>query len=107
MKNKLFESCPSTVLDTAYAVNTIGASVAKLEQDLKGFSMERHGSQQAKAQPLEPPEQMLLSKADGILIADCLQVPEIAPEVERAVWQIEREIRAREGEAEDGRSKTR
>ena len=38
---------------------------------------------------------MLLSKSDGIVIADCLDIPELAPEIERAVWQIERSIKAR------------
>lgn len=68
-----------------------------LQQDLKA-------SQQADAQLKIPAEQMLLSEADGILIADSLKIPELAPEVERAVWQVEREIKARK-ELDDDKSK--
>lgn len=37
---------------------------------------------------------MLLSQSDATLIAKCLDVPEIGPEVERAVWQVEKYIKA-------------
>ena len=47
---------------------------------------------------------MLLSQADGIVIAECLQIPELASEVERAVWQVENEIKARK-ELEDEKSR--
>ena len=97
MKNRLFEIRPSSVLDTAYAVSSIGVSLRNLQQDL-------NASQKAVTSPKVPAEQMLLSKADGILIADSLQIPELAPEVERAVWQVEREIKA-QNELEDEKSK--
>ena len=89
MKNRLFEKRPSSVLDTAYAISSIGVSLRNLQQDL-------NASPQAITPAKVPAEQMLLSKADGILIADSLQIPELAPEVERAVWQIEREIKAQD-----------
>ena len=78
-------------------MSSIGVSLSNLQQDL-------NASQQAVTLPREPAEQMLLSKADGILIADSLQIPELAPEVERAVWQIEREVKAQH-ESDDENSK--
>ena len=71
--------------------------MGSLQQDL-------NASQQAITPPKVPAEQMLLSKADGILIADSLQIPELAPEVERAVWQVEREIKA-QNKLDDEKSK--
>lgn len=95
VKNKLFEKSPSSVLDTAYAVNSIGVSLGRIQQDVKHLSAPGQGLQQAESQSHEPAEEMLLSKADGIFIADCLNIPELAPEIERAVWQVERAIKAR------------
>ncbi|KAL8786964.1 MAG: hypothetical protein Q9195_007976 [Heterodermia aff. obscurata] len=93
VKNNLFETRPSSALDTAYAESSIGVSLGNLQQDL-------NDSQQADSTLKMPAEQMLLSEADGILIADSLQIPELAPEVERAVWQIEREIKIQKGHDE-------
>ena len=99
MKNSLFETRPSSLLDKAYAISSIGSSWRSFQQDLSA-------SKQAIIQPTAPTEQLLLSQADGIMIADCLQIPEIAVEVERAVWQIEKEIKA-QNELDDEKSKLR
>ena len=37
-------------------------------------------------------ERMLLSKSSGQIIADYLDVPQLAAEVERAVWQVEKAL---------------
>ena len=86
---------PSSALDTAYAVSSMGVSVTKLEQEFKDLKALRSSLQVANTQRDVPAERMLLSKSDGILIADCLNIPELAPEVERAVWQVEKSIKAR------------
>ena len=39
-------------------------------------------------------ERMLLSKASGQLFAGHIDVPELAIEIERAVWQVERALKA-------------
>ena len=39
-------------------------------------------------------ERMLLSKSSGQLFARHLDVPELAIEIERAVWQVERALKA-------------
>ena len=57
----------------------------------------QQGSQPVNIQSRDDTERMLLSKGDSILIADCLDIPELAPEVERAVWQIEKSIEAESG----------
>lgn len=41
-------------------------------------------------------ERMLLSKSSGQLFAECLDVPELAVEVERAVWQVEKALKAQQ-----------
>ena len=94
MQNHFFDIQPSSVLDTAYAVSTIGLSANKLEQEFKDLDTLQQGSPSANVQSHDDAERMLLSKGDSILIADCLNIPELAPEVERAVWQIEKSIEA-------------
>lgn len=46
-------------------------------------------------------DRMLLSQKDGALMARCAEVPELALEVERAVWQVERSISASKELAEE------
>ena len=87
------------MLDKAYATSSIGSSWRSFQQDLSA-------SNPATIQPTVSTEQLLLSQADGILIADCLQIPELAVEVERAVWQIEKEIKA-QNELDDEKLKLR
>ena len=73
----------------------MGLSVAKLEKEFKGLRAAHEGSQSTNTQPQESAEHMLLSQGDSIFIADCLDIPELAPEVERAVWQVEKSIETR------------
>lgn len=95
VNNNFFILQPSSVLDTAYAVSSMGLSVTKLEKEFKALKTAQEGSQSTSIQPQESAEHMLLSQGDSIFIADCLNIPELAPEVERAVWQVERSIEAR------------
>lgn len=39
-------------------------------------------------------ERMLLSKSGGQLFADYLDVPQLAAELERAVWQVEKALKS-------------
>lgn len=39
---------------------------------------------------------MLLSRKNGKLFAEMLEVPELEPELGRAVWQVEKALKARE-----------
>lgn len=39
---------------------------------------------------------MLLSPSSGKVIADYLEVPELEAEIERAAWQVEKSLKARQ-----------
>ena len=54
-----------------------------------------------KPAPEETEERMLLSKSSGQLFAQYLEVPELAVEVERAVWQVEKDLKAQQGRKEE------
>ena len=41
-------------------------------------------------------EKMLLSASSGSIIAESLEMPQIQAEIDRAVWQVERAIKAQE-----------
>ena len=45
---------------------------------------------------VEDGEEMLITKSSGTVIAKWLDIPEIHTEIDRAVWQVERSIRARQ-----------
>lgn len=97
LHNDLLDTAPTSksfILDTAYAVHKIGISLKGIDRALKGTKV-RGTTQSGSASTTQHlPEEMLLSKDDGALIASCLEVPELGPEVERAVWQVERSIKA-------------
>jgi len=101
VENQLFELAPSSVLDTAYAVQKIGVSLKDVEKDIQGPRDRRVGATSPRNASPQAPEQTLLSRNDGTLIAKCTDIPEIGPEVERAVWQVERSIRADKELAEE------
>lgn len=48
-------------------------------------------------------EQMLLDQGSGEVIAEHLEIPEMAVEIKRAVWQVERSLKAKQelGEEKD------
>lgn len=101
VKNRLFELKPSSVLDTAYAVQKIGVSLTDVEKEIQGLRDRRAKETSPGVASPQPSERMLLSGSDGTLISKCLDIPEIGPEVERAVWQVERSIKADEELAEE------
>jgi hypothetical protein len=93
VENQLFELAPSSVLDTAYAVQKIGVSLTDVEKEIQGLRDRRAKATSPGDVAPELSERMLLSGSDGTLISKCLDIPEIGPEVERAVWQVERSIK--------------
>ena len=68
-----------------------------MDKSIKELDMEmdsiRSGSN-IKSAPNEKEERMLLSNSSGQLFAEYLEVPELAVEVERAVWQVEKALKA-------------
>ena len=67
-------------------------SVKELNKEIDSY---RSGSS-VKSAPDDTEERMLLSKSSGQLFVEYLEVPELAVEVERAVWQVEKALRAQQ-----------
>lgn len=68
-------------------------SIKELNKEMDSY---RSGSS-VKPAPDDTEERMLLSKSSGQLFVEYLEVPELAVEVERAVWQVEKALRAQQG----------
>ena len=67
-------------------------SIKELDREMDSI---RSGSN-VKSAPTENQERMLLSNSSGQLFAEYLEVPELAVEVERAVWQVEKALKAQQ-----------
>ena len=92
LKNNLVRMSPSTILGLAYAM-------ARLEKELEGLRKEVNEvvkTVSSKSIPDNAGGKMLLSKSGGQLIADCLNIPEIAVEIKRAIWQEERSLKGKQ-----------
>lgn len=88
---------PSSVLDMLYAVAGIDASIDRVRKELE--SLKTHRSRHPKQSDVgidESRERMLLSRKNGKLFAEMLEVPELEPELARAVWQVEKALSAQE-----------
>ncbi|CAD6591068.1 MAG: hypothetical protein ASARMPRED_005170 [Alectoria sarmentosa] len=83
---------PSEFLDMAYMEAAVDMSIGELDKEIDSI---RSGSSVTSI-PDEKEERMLLSKSSGQLFAEYLDVPELAVEVERAVWQVEKVLKARQ-----------
>ena len=84
----------SSNLDAAYAVERVGVSIKAIEKELNGLR-QRPQPPKPTTESEQTPEQMLLLPKDGDLIARSVGIPELGPEVERAVKQVEKSIEAR------------
>ncbi len=67
-------------------------SVKGIEDDVKDIRL----NPRKTAERAAPNECMLLSQSSAAMIAAQLEIPEIQKEIERAVWQVERNIKAQE-----------
>lgn len=76
----------------AYMEAAVDMSIEELDKEIDSI---RSGSSVTSI-PDEKEERMLLSKSSGQLFAEYLDVPELAVEVERAVWQVEKALKARQ-----------
>ena len=90
LENKLIELYPSEVLPTAYLEAALDMTMGELDKEMGSI---RSGSS-IDSVPDNQKERMLLSKSSGQLLAGHLDVPELAIEVERAVWQVEKALKA-------------
>lgn len=80
---------PSEFLRTAYIEAAMDMSIEELDKEMDSI---RSGSSIKSVADGEE-EKMLLSKSSGQIIADYLDVPQLAAEVERAVWQVEKALK--------------
>lgn len=89
----LIQPTPSAILRAAYAqAVSSNTSMTQLQQVVERTKEE--GQDTESGEP--PPEQLLLSKTSGKIIAEQLDVPALEVEIERAIWQVERDMKARE-----------
>lgn len=103
LENKLIELAPSSVLDQAYAVKSIGLALKELqhlEEEVKGINTPS-SSNFVSDDSGKVPTTMLLSPSDGRLIADYLEVPEMEQEIERAIHQVGEALKAKKESEED------
>lgn len=92
LDNKLVKLSPSKLLGMAYMEAAMDTSIKELDTEMDGI---RSGSS-IKPPADEKEERLLLSKPSGQLFAEYLDVPELAVEVERAVWQVDKELKAQQ-----------
>jgi hypothetical protein len=84
LENRLISTKPSKVLDELY-------SSGKGPFDAGSISGSANSSNSA------PEEKMLLHKSDGKRISEALGIPELNIELGRAVWQVEKALKAERG----------
>ena len=92
LDKKLLKTSTSTILRMAYAEAKMQQQLSSLKKELEDLNVESIG----KATPSIDGEKMLLNKSSAQLIADQLEIPELAVEIKRAVWQVERSLKAKQ-----------
>lgn len=88
---KLLQMSSSPILRLAYLEATMDKTLADLDQGTKSIGTETVDHPTADAKE----ETMLLDEGSGKVIADHLDVPELAVEIKRAVWQVKKSLRAK------------
>jgi hypothetical protein len=84
LENKLITTKPSKILDELYSTG---------EQP---FDAQSVSSSEESLSSTQKEEKMLLHKSNGKRIAEALGIPELDVELDRAVWQVERALKAEE-----------
>jgi len=92
MDNKLLKTSPSARLRMAYTEATMDKRLWDLGQELHGISSDPTNKQNSGVKQ----ERMLLHQSSGELIAEYLEIPELAMEINRAAWQVERTLKAKQ-----------
>ena len=90
MNKDLVKISPSKLLHTAYTEAMMDMKMRELNVDVKNVG----SSTRQDHNPREVEEKLLLSQSSGQLIADYVEIPELAAEIQRAVWQVERSLTA-------------
>lgn len=97
MDSDLIDTSPSKMLRLAYIEATIDSSLRDLKQELHNIRSEPASAQNSTTEQ----EKMLLDQESGKLIADRLQIPGLAMDIERAVQQVEKSLKAKRELAEE------
>lgn len=96
-------SC-SKILDEIYALQKLNRSLETLKSEYKAIQSPTE-SESIFSESLETPsETMLLSPSSGMLIAECLEIPDIEQEVERAIHQVAASLRPKRELEEETRA---
>ena len=90
MNKDLVKIAPSKLLHIAYTKAIMDMKMRELN-----VGVENVGSNARQDHsPREVEEELLLSHGSGQLIADYVGIPELEAEIQRAVWQVERSLKA-------------
>ena len=81
----------------AYIETAMDTAVEELDNEVDSLC----SGSSVKSAHNEDEERMLLSKSSGQLFAEYLDVSELAVEVERAVWQVEKDLKAQQDRKEE------
>ena len=92
---------PSTILNSVYSTGISTTSITK--PNLESQILEQHDDNIHSKPDDDSLERILLSKSSGRLIAESLEIPELAVEIERAVGQVEKSLEAEELERQEKR----
>ena len=93
---------PSALLQKAYTLAALETSLKIIEGEVQNQDEEESNEKDGDDSAAEDQsERMILSKASGKTIAEQLEVPALEVEIERAVWQVQRDIKAREERTEE------
>lgn len=104
MTNQLIEFSRSKILDEIYKLQKLDRSLETMKSHFKAIQSLTESEIAPSESPKPPGETMLLSPSSGMLIAECLEFPEIEQEVERAIKQVGEFLRAqKEVEGEKAR----
>lgn len=91
LEHKLIKLSPSRLIDSIYAVQSIGRSLHALSKEFENEITPP--VEESKSQKPDDEPTMLLSPSDGRIIAETLEVPELEQEVERAIHQVSSQLR--------------
>ncbi len=116
MDNQLVILSPSKILDEIYALQRLDMRLKALKSEYSTIRSQAQTETTASENPETasenlypqlPAEQMLLSPSSGRLIAECLEVPDIEQEVERAIHQVEASLKVKQVPKEEEEKKAR
>lgn len=89
------QECKSPVLDALYAIAAIDVNTDRIRKDVESLqSRQKQIAVSSSNDDDGGQERILLSQRNGKLFADVLEVPELEAELGRAVWQVDKTLRA-------------